>query len=321
MPIQTVSHYHPPFYYFNNPHLQTMMPSFFRKVTGFSYVRERINTPDGDFLDLDWATQGSQKLVIVTHGLEGSADRHYVRGVIKKLRAQGWDGLGWNCRSCSGEMNRLPRFYHHGDTPDLALVVDHAIQKGNYQIVMLVGFSLGGSMTIKYLGERGEQVRPEIKRAVAVSVPCTLAECGDELAKPNKKFYTKRFLQKLGAKIKAKAALMPDQISYRDYDKIQLFEDFDNAYTAPLHGFRDAADYYAQVSAIGFVDRVRVPLLLINALNDPFLTPACFPVQIAEQHPFLHLEMTTQGGHVGFQLPGTNETYAERRMAEWVADL
>jgi uncharacterized protein len=321
MPARVVDHYRPPLYYFNNPHLQTVVPSLFRQVKGLAYVRERIATPDGDFLDLDWATQGSRKLVIVTHGLEGSADRHYVRGLIKKLRALGWDGLGWNCRSCSGELNRLPRFYHHGDTPDLALVVDHALAKGSYDTAVLVGFSLGGSMTIKYFGERGGQVRPEVKRGVAISVPCVLAECGAELAKPDKRFYTRRFLNKLGEKIKAKAATMPDQLSYRGYENIRLFEEFDNIYTAPLHGFRNAQDYYDQVSAIRFVGQVRVPLLLLNALNDPFLTPACFPVAIAEAHPFLHLEMPTQGGHVGFELAGTDETYAERRVAEWVGDL
>ncbi|WP_448518298.1 YheT family hydrolase [Rhodoflexus sp.] len=320
MPVTIINHYKPPAYFFSNPHLQTVIPSLFRKVKGIAYQRERINTPDGDFLDLDWAKQGSNKLVIVTHGLEGSSERHYVKGLVKALYKNGWDGLGWNCRSCSGEPNRLPRFYHHGDTPDLDNVVQHAIAKG-YEHILLAGFSLGGSMTLKYLGERGANLASQIKKGLAVSVPCDLASCGEELAKPAKLFYTNKFLRRLERKIKLKSRLMPQQIRYEDFKKVKVFRDFDNIYTAPLHGFRDADDYYQSVSSINFLDGIRVPTLLINALNDPFLTEACFPRQQAEKNPFLHLEMTTQGGHVGFQLPGTNETYVERRAREWVSDL
>lgn len=320
MPVTIIEHYKPPVYFLKNPHLQTVIPSVFRKVKGIDYQRERIDTPDGDFLDLDWATQGSNRLVIVTHGLEGSSERHYVKGLIKALYRAGWDGLGWNCRSCSGEPNRLPRFYHHGDTPDLDTVVQHAIGKG-YEHILLAGFSLGGSMTLKYLGERGEKVAPQIKKGLAVSVPCDLASCGEELSKPNKIFYTNKFLRRLKKKIEAKSKLMPHKIRYEDFKKVKIFKDFDNLYTAPLHGFRDADDYYRSVSSKNFLDGIRIPTLLINALNDPFLTAECFPKQQAERNPFLHLELTTQGGHVGFQLPGTNETYVERRAVAWVADL
>ncbi len=327
MPIVQASSYQPPFYYFGNPHLQTIVPSLFRKVEGVTYQRERIETPDGDFLDLDWAkisrekSKAAHKLIIVSHGLEGDAHRHYVKGLIKVLNEDGWDGLGWNCRSCSGELNRLPRFYHHGDTPDLDLVVKHAVQVHGYQTVVLAGFSLGGSMTLKYFGERGENILPQIKKGIAFSVPCDLAACSDELSKPSKIFYTRRFLNKLNKKIKAKAALMPDQISAALLDQIRVFRDFDNVYSSKLHGFIDAADYYQQVSSLYFLEGIRKPVLLINNLNDPFLTPSCFPQKLAENHAFLHLEMPLEGGHVGFQISGQKETYAELRAREWLKGL
>lgn len=327
MPIVQATNYKSPFYYFGNAHLQTIMPSFFRKVEGVSYQRERIETPDGDFLDLDWAIVSSslseketKKLLIVSHGLEGDSGRHYVKGLIKVMNKEGWDGLGWNCRSCSGELNRLPRFYHHGDTPDLDLVVRHAVEQHGYQTIVLAGFSLGGSMTLKYFGERGENILPQVKKGLAFSVPCDLAACSDELAKPSKLFYTRRFLGKLHKKIRAKAQIMPDKISAEFIDQIRIFRDFDNIYSSKLHGFEDAADYYKKVSSLFFLHGIRRPVLLINTLNDPFLTPSCFPKDIAQNHEFLHLEMPAQGGHVGFQLKDSQETYAEIRTKEWLKE-
>lgn len=324
MPIVQPKPFNPPFYYFNNAHLQTIVPSLFRKVEGVDYVRERIDTPDGDFLDLDWAfakDTPAKKLVLVSHGLEGSADRHYVKGVIKAVNRLGWDGLGWNCRSCSGELNRLPRFYHHGDTPDLDWVVQHAIKKHNYEVLVLVGFSLGGSFTLKYFGERGSDILPEIKKGVAFSVPCDLSSCSDELSKPDKLFYTRRFLKKLDKKIREKEKKMPDKISAKHLDKIHIFREFDDIYSSQLHGFRDAVDYYQKASSLFYLENIARPVLLVNTLNDPFLTPSCFPKSIAEKHEFLHLEMPSQGGHVGFQRAGEQETYAEMRVKEWIADL
>jgi predicted alpha/beta-fold hydrolase len=344
MPIIASKELKPPFYYFGNAHLQTVIPSLFRKVEGVYYQRERINTPDGDFLDLDWSfahhlngdkssksqknhylpkkeVVASKKLVIVSHGLEGSADRHYVKGVIKIMNAEGWDGLGWNCRSCSGELNRLPRFYHHGDTPDLALVISHALEKYNYETIALVGFSMGGSITLKYFGERGDGILTQVKKGISFSVPCDLAACSDELSKPNKMFYTRRFLKKLNKKIIEKAKLMPHQISAEPLKNIRIFRDFDNVYSSQLHGFQDANEYYYRASSLHYLQGIRRPVLLVNTLNDPFLTTSCFPKEIAENHTFLHLEMPLQGGHVGFQRAGEQETYAEMRTREWLADL
>jgi uncharacterized protein len=322
MPIVAPKPFTPPFYYFGNPHLQTIVPSLFRKIKDVSYQRERVETPDGDFLDLDWSfVNKNKKLVLVSHGLEGSADRHYVKGVIKVANQLGWDGLGWNCRSCSGELNRLPRFYHHGDTADLDFVVQHAIQKHQYEIVVLVGFSLGGSFTLKYFGEKGKDIAPQIKKGVAFSVPCDLAACSDELSKPNKLFYTRRFLKKLDKKIREKEKVMPNKISAKYLDNIKIFRQFDDIYSSQLHGFLDANDYYKRASSLFYLAPISRPVLLVNTLNDPFLTPSCYPTSLAEKHEFLHLEMPPQGGHVGFERAGTSETYSEMRVREWIRDL
>ncbi|WP_245576539.1 YheT family hydrolase [Flexithrix dorotheae] len=318
MPIIKAQKFKSPSFQFNG-HLQTIIPSFLREIEEVNYTRERIETPDGDFLDIDWSAKGNRKAVLVSHGLEGSANRHYVKGVIRLFNQNGWDGIGWNCRSCSGEMNRLPRFYHHADTPDLSLVIHHILDKKNYNELVLVGFSMGGSLTLKYFGERGEKVRPEIKKGIAVSVPCDLTDCSIELEKKSKIFYNKRFFKKLSEKVKAKAELMPELISVEPLEKykIKSLRKFDQNYTAPLHGFKSAEDFYDKASSIHHLSGIRKPVLLINALNDPFLVDKCYPEDLAKKSDFLNLELPQNGGHVGFELKGKKETYTELRALEF----
>ncbi|HQQ82924.1 MAG TPA: alpha/beta fold hydrolase [Cyclobacteriaceae bacterium] len=312
MPILTTSDYRPPLYLFNG-HLETIVPSAFRKITDVTYQRERLELADGDFLDLDWLKQGTRKLMIVSHGLEGSSDRHYSKGMARYFYRRGWDALAWNCRSCSGEMNRLPRFYHHGATEDITAVVDHAIAAGGYETIVLVGISMGGSMTLKYLGENAGTLPTQVKGGVAFSVPCHLGSSARELDKPEKRFYLNRFLKKLGAKIKLKSERFPDLISYRGFDQIKSFEAFDNRYTAPLHGFRDAQDFYERAASLPHISNIRVPVLIANAVNDPFLPPACYPFDIARQSDFVYLETPDRGGHTGFTLPGSDDSWMEQR--------
>jgi predicted alpha/beta-fold hydrolase len=318
--------YHPPFWQFN-AHLQTIYPSLFRKIK-INYDRERIELPDGDFLDLDWSrcppTKGKNtKLMIVSHGLEGDSTRHYVTGMIKKFNDNGWDGLGWNCRSCSGEMNRLPRFYHHGDVEDIRFVVNYALQKYHYEEVVLVGFSMGGSMTLRLLGENSESLPKQVKLGVAVSVPLDLFTSVFELYKKGRRFYMRRFINKLGKKIKIKESQHPDNqlIKYEGYKKIKNFEDFDNRYTAPLYGFKNAHDFYHKAGAKPFLKAIKVPTLIIQALNDPFLSPECLDLGDAEDNPNLHLCLLQQGGHVGFMLPNSKETIVEQMVWEYLKGL
>ncbi len=309
--------------FLSNPHLETIVPSAFRKVPGVVYQRQRLELPDTDFVDLDWLSHTdhrSDKLVIISHGLEGSSERHYSRGMAKYFYHKGWDALAWNCRSCSGELNRLARFYHHGDTADLHHVIVAAFDKG-YTHVTLTGFSMGGSFTMKYLGERGASVDPRIKGAAVFSVPCRLGASAAELDKPSKRFYRNRFLRKLGKKILAKSMLYPDTLSFADYWKIKTFRQFDDRYTSPLHGFRNATDFYERSSCDQYLSDVRVPSLIVNAANDPFLTPECYPSEMLKDHPHVHLEIPQRGGHVGFSIAGKEENYMEIRAHEFLSGI
>lgn len=311
------SSYTPPFY-LKNGHLATILPSSFRKVTDVHYSRERIFTTDGDFLDLDWSFNDlSDQLVIVSHGLEGSSHRPYVMGMVKYFHSQGWSALAWNCRSCSGELNNVPKFYHHGATEDLALVVDHALKKQIYRTIILVGFSMGGSMTLKYLGER--EVHETIRAGAVFSVPVDLQSSVDELAKGSNRFYRKRFLKKLALKIKFKANKFPNIIDATGIDQIRFFPEFDERYTAPLHGFRNAAEFYDKASSKHHLNTITIPTLLVNAYNDPFLPPECYPHNLCQSHDTLYLETPKYGGHVGFSMAGKENSYMEERAFNFIS--
>lgn len=301
-----------------NGHIQTIYPSLYRTIP-VNYERERLELEDGDFLDLDWSRIGSDNLVIVTHGLEGDSTRHYVTGMIHAFHSIGFDGLGWNSRSCSGELNRLPRFYHHGDAEDLRTVIEHAIFNHGYKKVFLVGFSMGGSLTLRVLGEKPELLPQEVIGGVAASVPLDLHQGVRELDKFGKRFYMNRFIKKLGDKIKEKSMRFPENELLRyegTYDGIQNFVDFDNAYTAPLHGYANAIDFYEKASAKQFIPEIKVPTTVIQALNDPFLSPTCFDWTDLSNNPNCRLHITDKGGHVGFMERGQQLTYVERFCIE-----
>ncbi len=289
-----------------------------RKVDGVHYSRERLELNDGDFLDLDWLSADRKRLVIISHGLEGNSERHYSKGMAKYFFHRGWDALAWNCRSCSGEMNRLPRFYHHGATEDITAVINHAHDKG-YEKIALVGFSMGGSMTLKYLGENADSQKNIIQSAVTFSVPCHLGSSARELDKPAKAFYRNRFLKKLQKKIIEKEKRFPKLISARHFEHIKTFEDFDNIYTATLHGFENAQDFYRKASSGQFIPKINKPTLIVNAANDPFLPNECYPVDMAQGHPHVTLEIPSHGGHVGFSLQGKEENWMEVRAFEFIS--
>jgi uncharacterized protein len=318
VPLVTSS-YRPPLF-LKNGHLATILPSIFRKVTEVAYERERLELADGDFLDLEWLQGEGKGCIILSHGLEGSADRHYVKGMAKYFHAKGWDVVAWNCRSCSGEMNRLPRFYHHGATEDLGAVVEAVISRGVYEKIVLGGFSMGGSLSLKYLGEHGPAAPSEIKAAVVFSVPCDLGASVEELAKRKNAFYRKRFLKKLERKIHAKSRMFPSVISAEGFETIRFFPEFDNRYTAPLHGFANSDDFYAKASALRYMAEIDRPTLVVNALNDPFLPQACYPLELAESHRQVYLETPRYGGHVGFSKQGIRDSWMEERAWEFVAE-
>lgn len=284
-----------------------------RRVPGISYERERLTLADGDFVDLDWLDQRSTKLVILTHGLEGDSSRQYMRGMARLFGQHQYDVLAWNCRSCSGEMNRAFRLYNHGEIGDLGEVISHALRTKRYDELVLIGFSMGGNITLKYLGVQGRNVPDVIKRGIAVSSPVDLGASALLLDQPENRFYRNRFRKKLTRKIAQKAARFPDRLDMRKLAQVKQWRDFDEFFSAPVNNYRDADDFYQQASAINFMPEITVPTLLINAQNDPLLSPECSPAWLAESHPNIFLETPRNGGHVGFAIARDLHTYAERR--------
>jgi len=318
MPV-VKSSYRAPFYFFNG-HIQTIIPGLFREVTGVTYQRERITTPDDDFLDLDWSPSKlkTQRLVILSHGLEGDASRPYIKGMVKVMNLAGFDTLAWNFRSCSGEPNKLLQSYHMGATDDLELVVQYALKLNQYQELYLIGFSMGGNITLNYLGQKPEQVPPQVKKAAVFSVPCHINSASRKMAQLENRIYMQRFLKSLRHKLAAKESLMPATMTLENYHHLRTFPEFDDRYTAPIHGFKDAHEYYTKCSSKQCLSNIRIPTLLVNAQNDPFLSPECFPVTEAEANSFLYLEMPKDGGHVGFvENYQQNQYYSERRAVEF----
>ena len=324
MPLIARSSYPGPPFLQRGGHLQSMIPGVFRRVKGVDYQRERLETSDGDFLDLDWLRnpEPSRRLMIVTHGLESNSRASYCLGTAKLFRENGWDALAWNCRSCSGEMNRKFRMYHHGDTEDISAVVNHALSRGQYEAIVLVGFSMGGNITLKYVGTGGENLPPQVRAAVAFSAPCDIRAGADVLDRWDNWIYKARFLSYLKKKIRHKALQFPGKLDVSKLKLVRRWYDFDEYFSAPICGFASADEFHRQASAKHFVAGIRIPTLLVSALNDPILTPECFPVDIAREHPFLHLELSSGGGHCGFQAKGGGAfSWAERRALEFVGEI
>ncbi len=310
------SNYKPPFL-FRNGHFSTIYAGVIRRVHGLLQKRERLELQDGDFMDLDWSDSRlpTQKLAILLHGLEGDAQRHYITGSAKKLNYNNYDVCAVNFRGCSGVPNRLYRSYHSGVTEDLVEVIEHVLNTRNYDQIYLLGFSLGGNLSLKYLGE-GNDMPPQLKAVVAVSVPCDLKDACDQLLSSKNVLYSARFKKHLLAKLRTKRKQFPDKITEEKIRAIVTLKDFDDAYTAPAHGFSDALDYYATCSSNQFLDKISVPTLILNAKNDSFLGAGCYPFEKAEKNPHLYLEVPDFGGHVGFW-GRKNSSYAEKRAVEF----
>ena len=300
-------------------HTQTILAPFLRNGNGVTYSRERIETPDDDFLDLDWAASGRRKIAIVSAGMEGFSTRPYVTGMVRALRAAGWDAVAWNYRGCSGEPNRKLHFYNGGMVEDLHAVVEACLRRG-YREIALVGFSLGGNLLLNYLGRRGPDVVPEITRAVAISAPVDVADCAEQLNRGGGRIYTKIFLSSFREKIRAKMKVMPDRLNDDGYEKIRTLQDYDARYTVPHFGFGSIPEFYRWVSSRWVLDRVARPTLIINAKNDPFMGPGCYPVEQSRANPHLTLEMPDSGGHLGFiTFPREGTWWSEERTVKFLA--
>ena len=286
---------------FKNPHIATIFAATLRKVNFTTEKRERLELSDGDFLDLDWAFSKKQtkKLVIAMHGLAGNANSPYLLGMGKIFTNNGWDYCAMNFRSCSGEINRLYRSYNAGATEDLEDVLNYVLRKNNYEQIALIGFSLGGNLLLKYLGERDQLPQP-IKVAVAVSTPCDLGASLEALNLPKNKLYSKRFEKNLKDQLFERQLAFPKELEKQQISACNSLLAIDELYTSRAHGYTSASEYYKKCSCLQFLPNIKIPTLLLNAENDTFLSSASFPKKIAQESTFLYLETPKHGGHVGF---------------------
>jgi predicted alpha/beta-fold hydrolase len=303
---------------FRNAHFATIYSAKLRPMPALVQQRERIRLTDGDFMDIDWSfsDKPTRKLAVLLHGLEGNAQRTYIKGQGRVLVDNRWDVAAVNYRGCSGEDNKVYASYNAGKTSDLEIVIDHILKKGRYDEVALVGFSLGGNLLLKYLGER--KILPkEITKGVAVSTPLNLKNSLEALLRFNNIVYHTSFLYNLKKKFRRKQKQFPEKINGAELRKIRSLLDFDNIYTAPAHGFKDAADYYAKSSAIQFLPEIKIPVLILNAKNDTFLSQDCYPTELASDSENIYLECPKHGGHVGFY--ETRQLfYSEKRTLEFL---
>jgi predicted alpha/beta-fold hydrolase len=284
--------------------------------------RERVPTPDGDFVDLDWLDgSAGAPLLLILHGLEGSARSHYVRGLLGRAAQSGWRGVAMNFRSCSGELNLAPRFYHSGETGDLAQVVDLIVAREPSVRMGAVGTSLGGNVLLKWLGERGDQVPTQLRGAVGVSVPFDLTACARRLDRGLcRLLYTTHFMRTMRRKVRDKARRYPDFVDAAAVRRARTFAEYDRVVTAPLGGFADELDYWRRASCAPFLARIRRPALLISALDDPFVPAEALP-DPAELPGHVRAEFLPAGGHAAFfegRWPWRATSWAEGRALEFL---
>lgn len=322
MPFIENSSYQPPTH-FRNTHLNTLYPALLRNVKNIDFQRIRITTLDNDFIDLDWSftsqSKDTDKLMICVHGLEGHARRPYMAGMMKRFNTEGYDSVGINMRGCSGEDNRHIASYHSGFTDDLAFVVDEMIAKGQYKNIVIVGFSVGGNIVLKYTGEKGADLPKAVRGVVAYSVPCDLESGSIEFEKRHNWFYQWQFLVTLKQKARAKFKRFPNSFNLEEALKARYFREFDNHFTAPVNGFKDAIDYWHKASSLPYLPHIVVPTLLVNAANDTFLGKPCFPIDLAKSSDIFHLEIPQFGGHLGFMSPDTEGyLWTDHRAVEFL---
>jgi hypothetical protein len=295
-------------------HLQTLYASLFPPPPA-RFERSRWPAPDGDFIDIDFAGQHSApRTLLLFHGLEGSSDSHYGRALAAACAAAGWRLAVAHFRGCSGEPNATPRAYHSGDTAEVDWIVRRLRQDAAELCV--VGVSLGGNVLLKWLGERGAEAPALVRRAAAVSAPLDLPASAQTLDRGlNRLLYTRHFLATLKPKSLAKLERFPGIYDAARVRAARSFREFDDLVTAPVHGFRDADHYWSTASSGPWLERIRVPTLVINARNDPFLPEAALVAAARRAAPCVELDFPRAGGHVGFPARG----WLPRRLMEFLA--
>jgi predicted alpha/beta-fold hydrolase len=288
-----------------NRHLQTVLPLWITPASSGEFEFQTLELPDGDFLDLAWCSRPAQNdttpIVIIFHGLEGSVDSPYARRMLRTVQARGWHGVVMHFRGCSGRLNRLARTYHSGETADAGFFIQWLRSQYPGAPLMAVGYSLGGNMLLKLCGEQGVNVG--LEAAVSVCAPLRLDVCADQMQRGLSRLYQRHLLKSLKRTVLAKFAQYDYQalvgLSRERVARLNSFWAFDDAFTAPVHGFEDARDYYQRCSAYTYINNIAVPTLVLQTRDDPFMTPAVIPDR-AELPSGVELEVSARGGHVGF---------------------
>jgi len=302
--------YRPPLL-LHNGHLHTIYASKYRQEEAPYYQRKRWITPDQDFLDVDLCQKKQSKIIVLGHGLEGSSRRPYISGMAKLFLQHGYDICAWNCRSCSGEMNQQARLYNHGEIEDIDFVIQKLIKEYGYSQIILAGFSMGGAIIMNWMGTHQHNIPAEVKAGIAISSPCDIKAASRKLESGINRLYRDYFMKKLSAKIKVKAKQFPGWLDVQGIEKIKKWKEFDEKYSAPLGGYRDAEDFYFHCSAKHRIQEIKKPLLLLNALDDPILSENCYPTNLIQQHEQVMALYTRKGGHVAFQQKANQNTLAE----------
>lgn len=308
-----------PAWWLPGPHAQTVWPARFRCTRPVSLTRERLELPDGDFLDIDWAGD-SGPIVVILHGLQGSSRSPHVQGLLGALRRRGWRGAVMHFRGCSGEPNRLPRTYHSGETGDIGYVMRRLRERHPSTPIAAAGYSLGGNVLLKWLAERGSGA--ELAAAVAVSVPFCLDRAAERLERGLSRVYKRHFIVDLHRTVLEKFRHRPGPLDLDAVRREWSFRGFDDRVTAPLHGFRDAEHYYDMASCRQYLGRVARPTLIVHALDDPFMTRDMVPRR-EELSPSIRLELSAVGGHVGFvegSAPWSARYWLEDRIPRFLAE-
>lgn len=321
-----ISKAYSPAWWIPGAHLQTLWGKLFRRQPPAQANLIRWETPDGDFLDVYRISgeHGAPRLLVL-HGLEGTIRSHYAQGLLNEAARRGWAADLLIFRSCGAELNRTKRFYHSGETGDLAFVIDRIISEFPRTPLALAGVSLGGNVLLRYLGEHGVGLPPELTAAAAISVPFDLARSSARINRGFSRLYQKFFLGSLRRKAREKARLFPDLAPVEAIESLRTLADFDNLITGPLHGYRDAFDYYARASSLPVLKDIRLNTLLLSAVDDPMLPREVLDEvrDIAVRNPALNLEFAAKGGHAGFisgSVPWRPFYYAEYRACEFIAE-
>jgi len=306
-------------------HLQTLWGKLFRRQPPARTTVEKWDTPDGDFLEVHRlaADEGVPRLLLL-HGLEGTVRSHYAQGLLNEAARRGWGADLLIFRSCGSEPNRAKRFYHSGETTDASFALDRLVREFPGSPLAVAGVSLGGNVLLKLLGEKGSDLPPQLRAAAAISVPFDLERSSKRINRGFSRFYQRFFLDSLRRKAQEKAIRFPDLAPQERISAIRTLEDFDNLITGPLHGFRDAQDYYRRSSSLPWLKRIRLNTLLLSAVDDPMLPPEVLDEVrvVASSNPALHIEFVRRGGHAGFiagRWPWRPFYYAEHRVGEFFA--